>query len=121
MDADEIVPLTAESVIELMEADRSAEGPQPETGRRTAPRWPFPGTVQFWLTGESGQERLAFGTCCNLSTRGLGVRTDEQLPVDASLPIAIHLPQASYHGRATVRHCMKTRSGYFVGLAFDFE
>ncbi len=121
MDADEIIALTAETVGELVKAHRSAEGPVPETGQRLAPRWLFAGTTQLWVTDESGVERLIIGTCCNLSTSGLGVRTDEALPTGVTLPIAIHLPQASYHGQATVRHCTEKQRGYFIGMAFGFE
>ncbi len=121
MDADEIIALTAETVGELVNAHQSAEGAGPETGQRQAPRWLFPGTTQLWLTDESGAEQLIIGTCCNLSTRGLAVRTDEALPTGVTLPIAIHLPQASYHGKATVRHCTEKQRGYFVGMEFSFE
>ncbi len=61
------------------------------------------------------------GTCCNLSTSGLGIRTDEALPVGAAVPIAIHLPQATYQGKATVRHCTERADGYYVGMEFCFE
>ena len=120
MDADEIIPLTADSIADLVEAHRAAEAPLSETGNRTVPRWPFPGAVQLWASDEPEAERLIFGTCCNISEGGLGVRTDEPLPVGATLPFAIHLPQASYHGEATVRHCTKKKTGYFVGMEFDF-
>ena len=121
MDADEIIALTPESVGELVSAHLSSEGPAAEPGKRQAARWPFPGTTQLWLTDESGDEHLVFGTCCNVSAGGLGVRTDEAVPGGVTVPIAIHLPQATYHGKASVRHCTATRSGFYVGLEFVFE
>ncbi|MFH0982282.1 MAG: PilZ domain-containing protein [Planctomycetota bacterium] len=121
MDAEEIILLTVDSVAELVQAHRAIEGPGPENGKRRAPRWPFPGATQLWVTGKGGAEQLIFGTCCNLSAHGLGVRTDQPLPIGATLPIAIHLPQASYHGKATVRHCTEMHQGYFVGMEFHFD
>lgn len=120
MDANEIVPLTPASVEHLVKAHASAEESGAESGQRRASRWPFPGTIQFWLTDKSGAERLVFGTCCDLSTTGLGARTDELLPAGSIVSIAIHLPQASYHGKATIRHCTKGKTGYYAGVAFDF-
>ena len=120
MDADEIVSLTAESISDLIESYLSAEEAEAETGNRHAPRWPFPGALQAWVTDEHGVETIAFGTCYNISAGGLAGRTDDLLPVGEILPIAIHLPQASYHGQATVRHCTPKTNGYFVGLEFYF-
>ena len=121
MDADEIVPLTADSVAELVRDHRSAERGAYETDQRRAPRWPFPGATQLWVPDAAGGETLVFGTCCNLSARGLAVRTEQPLPPGLTVPIAIHLPQASYHGKATVRHCTEKTKGYFIGMEFNFE
>ena len=121
MDADEIIPLTADSIADLVKDHHAAGVSQPEAGKRAMPRWPFPGATQLWMSDEPGAERLIFGTCCNISEGGLGVRTEEPLPVGVTLPIAIHLPQASYHGEATVRHCTEKKTGYFVGMEFHFD
>lgn len=120
MDADEIIPLTAESIADLVRNHRVAEAPESESGNRRAPRWPFPGAMQLWVADESGTETILFGTCDNISTAGLAGRIDEPLPVGVTIPIAIHLPQATYHGRATVRHCTQKKRSHFVGLEFDF-
>lgn len=121
MDAEEIISLSAESIADLVRDHRSTEGPAGAAGHRRAPRWPFPGAMQFWLPSSSGAEKLLFGTCCNISAHGLGARTELPLEVGVTLPIAIHLPQASYHGKATVRHCTAKGNGYFVGMEFSFE
>ncbi|MCK4660152.1 MAG: PilZ domain-containing protein [Phycisphaerae bacterium] len=119
VDAEEIILLTADSVAALVAAHRSCE--ETETGKRRMPRWPFPGTTQLWLTDAAGVEKLVFATCCNISADGLGLRTDDSLPVGTTVPIAIHLPQATYHGKAAVRHCTASANGYFVGMEFSFE
>ena len=121
MDADEIIPLTADSIADLVEDHRVAEATEVDSGNRRAPRWPFPGAMQVWVADERGAETIVFGTCYNISTGGLAGRIDEPVRVGATVPIAIHLPQATYHGRATVRHCTQKKNTYLVGLKFDFE
>ncbi len=120
MDAEEIIPLTAETVVDLVRHHRTAEGARAETGKRRAPRGLFPGAVQLWVADNRGAETLIFGTCCNVSRYGLGVRTDLPVEVGVTVPVAIHLPQASYHGKATVRHCTAQTNAYFVGMEFHF-
>ena len=54
-------------------------------------------------------------------TRGIGIRADEALTPGVQLGIAVHEPEASFHGRAVVRHCTDTGQGYhIVGLEFLF-
>ncbi|MCP4593876.1 MAG: PilZ domain-containing protein [bacterium] len=121
MDAEEIIKLTPESIGELVSASRPDEDASHENGHRQAPRWPFPGTTQLWCRDESDHEHLVFGTCCNVSTGGLGARTDDKVPVGVTVPIAIHLPAATYHGKVSVRHCTATKNGFYVGLEFVFD
>ncbi len=121
MDATEICPLTREAVAEVLSAQVRDETPSPETGQRKTPRWPFPGTVQMWLTDEHGDEQHLFATCLNLSLNGLGMLCEEPLSPGQELPIAIHQPLASLQGRAIVRHCTANDAGYYIGMEFIFE
>ena len=121
MDADEIQPLSADRVARLLAARRQAEQVPGTLGKRRLPRWPFPGAVELWLPAEGGAERHVLGACHNLSEGGVGVRVDEPLEVGTTLSLAIHQPELSLHGRATVRHCSLRDDGYLAGLEFVFE
>ena len=121
MDATEIKPLTEEAVARLL---AEQETPIPDVrvnGRRRAPRWPFPGTVEMWLPDKTGVEQLALATCLNLSRHGLGMLNEEPLPIGLEFGLAVHQPEASLHGRAIVRHCTETEAGYYVGVEFLFD
>ena len=119
MDADEILPLTRETVTRLLESRRSSEG-SPELAKREVPRWAFPGAVELWVP-KRGAEVHTLGVCQNLGERGVGVRCDEALKVGTTLPVAIHQPEASLHGKGIVRHCTPRGSGFLVGIEFIFD
>ncbi len=112
----EFVALNAESIQRLIEANRDARTDRRGAERRKQQRWPFPGTVQFWVRDAIGDEYEIYATCENLNENGLGVVCERSLEVGTSLPIAIHQPEATYHGQGVVRHCTPTKGGYFVGL-----
>jgi hypothetical protein len=121
VDADEIVPLTAEAIKNLLEARR---GPKDETEgheKRRAPRWAFAGAVEIWVPDEGGAERHVLGVCHNLTEGGVGVRLDETLDIGARLGIAVHQPEKSLHGKGIVRHCTPRGKGYLVGFEFVFD
>jgi hypothetical protein len=120
MDADDIYPLTREAVRNLLETRRRADALPGDLGKRLLPRWPFPGTVQLWLPNSDGSEEHLLATLHDLSERGVGMRCDQKLELGQTLAIAIHQPEASFHGRATVRHCTPRRSGYHIGMEFNF-
>ena len=120
MDADEIQPITPETVAQLLAAEPAGPGEFGDTDHRAHGRWPFPGAVELWIPDQSGQERHVLGACHNLSESGLGVRVDEPLEVGATLNIAVHQPVLSLHGKATVRHCSARGRGFLAGLAFEF-
>ena len=121
MDATEIKPLTEETVARIL-ADQETQIPSVgANGRRRAPRWPFPGTVEMWLPDETGVEQLALATCLNLSRHGLGMLSEEPLTIGLEFALAVHQPEASLHGRAIVRHCTETEAGYYVGVEFLFD
>ena len=95
--------------------------PPPQAGNAARPRWPFPGTVELWVANENGVDELRFGTCLNLSPNGIGITTDFELEPGLELPLAIHQPEVSLHGRAAIRHCNEIESGYYMGLEFLFD
>ena len=121
MEATEICPLTKATIAELLQGREADLAEYASDERRRSPRWPFPGTVEVWIPQENGEERYLLATCENLGRGGVGVRCDEELPVDWELPIAIHQPERSLHGRAIVRHATWTPKGYYVGMEFVFE
>lgn len=121
MQATEICPLSRRTVAGLIKESAPSGPGRRSAGRRRAPRWPFPGTVELWLTNEAGEEDLALATCQNLSKHGVGIICDEWLAPGEELAIAIHQPARSLHGRAVVRHCTNIQRGFYAGLEFIFE
>lgn len=121
MDADEIVPLTRDAVRRLL-ASRSENAPTPGApGKRLAPRWPFPGAVEIWVPAQNGPEAHVIATLHDLSESGVGVRSDVKLEPGQVHSIAVHQPELSLHGQATVRHCTPRRTGYHIGMQFNFD
>lgn len=119
----EIMPLTAENIARLLAA-RAPKLPAPTRihTRRLSPRWPFPGTVELWLTTPDRGERYELATSVNLSESGMGVHFEERLEPGTEVGIAIHEPEASFHGRAVVRHCAEIQDGtHLIGLQFKFD
>ena len=112
----EFIALNAETIQQLLEAGRGARNDHRRAERRKQTRWPFPGTVQFWVRDSMGEEYEIHATCQNLNENGLGVLCERPFDVGASLPIAIHQPEATYHGLGVVRHCTPSKGGYFIGL-----
>lgn len=122
METVEIFPLTEDSVSALLVNRENMHVGSNGGAQRKAPRWPFPGTVELWIPGEDGFERHALATSINLSIHGMGVRCEEELPPGMELEIAIHEPEASFHGRAIIRHCTPIPSGqYMIGVQFLFS
>lgn len=119
MKTEEIVRLTRQSVIDLIEARTGNSEPYPGPEKRRKPRWPFPGTVELHATdGTTGQW---FGTCRNISETGLGMACERFFENDTVLDIAIHLPEVSLWGKGIVRYCQNTPAGYMTGVEFIFE
>jgi|GEM_PF-2089352 len=117
---DEIKPLTKKAIASLLK-QRQEKAFGKGRCRREVERWPFPGTAELWVTGESGLEDYRLATCENLSVNGAGIRSEDELPVGMEMGIALHEPEVSFHGRAVVRHCTETDGGYFtVGVEFLF-
>ena len=121
MNATEICALTPEAVAELLTARHQAGKHLNWHGRRNAQRWAFPSTVELWLPDGHGGERYALATSINLSTMGMGLKSDEPIESGTVVSVAIHEPEMSFFGRAVVRHCTETEHGFsIVGLEFFF-
>lgn len=115
----EFIRLDKDSIQKLVEI----QGGVPAKGRnqpkrRKIQRWPFPGPVQLWFTDASGEETQIIGTCHNLNENGIGLYCERGFEIGRQMPIAIHQPEASYHGDGVVRHCTQSGDEYFVGLEF---
>ena len=117
----EICALTPEAVTKLLVGRTPTAPDSDHKGRRKVGRWPFPGTVELWIPDEFGIERHALATSLNLSLHGVGIRSDEPLSPGLELPIAIHEPEVSFHGRAIVRHCAEIEEDYLIGLEFVYD
>ena len=120
MSVSEFQPLTRGAIGKLIRGRSLRGSDQSGHRRRQMPRWPFSGQVEMWLPNGDGGEELALASCENLGVGGVGVRCDEPLELGLEIPITVHQPEASFHGRAVVRHCTKLRDGFYTGLEFIF-
>jgi hypothetical protein len=122
MDATEFCALEPDSIAKLLSSRQKSIRPSNWHGRRNAPRWPFPSTVELWVPDAHGEDHYSLATSINLSTTGIGLKLDEPIPAGTSLAIAVHEPEMSFHGRAVVRHCTETNHGFSIaGLQFLFD
>ncbi len=114
----EFVVLDADGVRALLANDQRSSADRRDGPRRRVQRWPFPGTVQIQITDSMGEEVELLGTCHNINEHGIGFQCERSIPVGMPLPIAIHQPDATYHGRCVVRHCTASDGEYFIGVEF---
>ena len=121
METVDIHPLTRRAVKRFL-GERSTVGHfTHENCQRQATRWPFPGTVELWIPVTASGERYALASSINLSVEGMAIKHDEPLEPGTQVGIAFHEPEASFHGKATVRHCTEVADGvFFVGMKFCF-
>ena len=122
MQTDEIVAMTRERVAELVRAQQAHAEPDAFEGdeQREDTRWPFPGTVEVWPAGGDGRQHW-LATCQNVGYGGLGMIADRPFKPDTPVEFACHLPEASFYGKATIRHCTEVPEGFLVGVEFNFE
>lgn len=122
MKTDEIVRLTPKRVARLVRARQEREAPELFEGKehRSNMRWPFMGAVELWPAAGDGQERW-YATCQNLSEGGMGMVTEDAFDTGTPVELACHLPEASFFGFGTIRHCTEIPDGYLVGIEFDFS
>jgi len=124
MKTNEIVKLTREAIAELLRSREAPDNQFQGAERRRAPRWPFPGTVELRRPDEN-DPALWFATCRDVGATGVGMTTDHYFKPGTRLDVALHLPEASFYGKATVRYCVEvedeTQDQYAMGLEFDFD
>ncbi len=113
----EFIELNRESIAKLL-VSRQPEGTGRGACRRRVPRWPFLGPVQIWTKTRDGEEIEIDATCHDLNEHGMGMFCDCPFEPGLRLPIAIHQPEATYHGEAVVRHCAPSGTEYFIGIEF---
>ncbi|NOT02872.1 MAG: PilZ domain-containing protein [Phycisphaerales bacterium] len=116
MNVQEFVKLDREAIHQLVENRFGADADGHK--RRRITRWPFPGQLQLWIRDAAGTEVQVFGTCHNLNENGIGVYCERSIEIGQQVPIAIHQPEATYHGDGVVRHCTPSDGEYFVGIEF---
>ncbi len=121
MDAEKIVKLTPDVIRELLDSRRIDAQSKHPPGKRRVERWPFPGTVEVWLPDDCYGERHILATLHNLSATGLAMRTRRPIPSETRISLAIHQPELSCYGHATVRHCTSAAVGYLIGVEFSEE
>lgn len=122
MKAEEIVKLSREALIDLVNKRLAESGMEPYAGpeRRRTPRWPFPGQVEIRPVDEDlGLPQ--FFDCRDLNDTGMGMCGESAYPVGTILELSIHLPEMTLYGQAVVRYCMHTPRGYMMGVEFLFD
>lgn len=122
MEATEFCALGPGSIAKLLAGRQKNLRPTSWHGRRNAPRWPFPSTVELWVPEAGAEDRYCLATSINLSTTGIGLKLDEPISPGVEVAIAVHEPEMSFHGRAVIRHCTDTGHGFSIaGLQFLFD
>jgi len=114
----EFIALSSEAIHKLVEDRKQADRRGPQRSRRRIERWPFPGPVQLWCGDDAGEEEQVFGTCRNLTKHGIGFYCERAFEPGTKISVAIHQPEATYHGQGVVRHCTKSDQEYFIGMEF---
>lgn len=117
-DVKEFVPLNRATIAKLIENRQARDAGVSGRKRRRLARWPFPGQLQLWVRNAAGEEIQLFGTCHNLNENGIGVNCERHIEPGTRVPIAIHQPEATYHGEGVVRHSTPSGAEYFVGIEF---
>jgi hypothetical protein len=117
---DEFIPISEKAIAAILHDRFGCTDDGQVDPRRRLPRWPFPGTVELWIQDANGEAEHELGRALNLSLGGVGIMIDRELTPGQSFEIAIHQPEATLYGRATVRHCTVTDSGHHAGLEFQY-
>jgi hypothetical protein len=122
MRTEEIAKLSRKLIADLIhKREQSEEAVLVEKDeRRQHPRWPFPGAIEIWLSGNDAEQRW-FASCANLSRTGIGMFMDRPLEAGMAVELACHFPEVTVCGAATIRHCTQTPAGYIVGAEFNFD
>lgn len=121
MDVSEFVKLTPTAIKDLLEKRTPTKDNRKAKNRRNEARWPFRGTVELWVPDEDGSETHALATALNISLSGIAILSDDELPMGQSMAIAVHLPEATYYGRASTKHTTESPVGHIVGLEFEYD
>jgi hypothetical protein len=113
----EFIALNKKTIAKLMDERRSSQG---KSGgcRRRVPRWPFLAPVQIWADNGAGEELEYSATCHDLNENGIGLYCERSFEVGVRVPLAIHQPEATYHGEGVIRHCAPSNGEYFLGVEF---
>lgn len=119
--ADEFVTISEEVVFKLLSERYGYTEEGFRDGQRARPRWPFPGTVELWLTDPSGEESYLLARALNLSPGGVGILVEEPMDPDRRLRVCIHQPEMTLMGDVVVRHCNAIENGYHCGLQFSYS
>jgi PilZ domain len=63
-----------------------------------------------------GSDLRELGRCVDMSAGGLKMELPD--PILVGTPISFHVLQTNLAGKASVRHCTRTGSKYFIGVEF---
>jgi hypothetical protein len=99
MRTEEIAKLSRKLIADLIhKREQSEEAVLVEKDeRRQHPRWPFPGAIEIWLSGNDAEQRW-FASCANLSRTGIGMFMDRPLEAGMAVELACHFPAVTVCG-----------------------
>ena len=121
MQTNEIVSLTRQSIAEMLHGRADKDASFGGENLRQQARWAIPGTVEIRMAG-SNASLPWIATCRDLSEGGLGMICERAFETGVELEIAVHVPEASFCGFATVRYSAQVNNrDYLTGLQFKFD
>ena len=76
----------------------------------------FSGKISVTWSDEHGDPCTRNGECLDISTRGLKVKVDSEIP--ARTVVIVKARELDLHGSASVRSCTRVGARYILGLEF---
>lgn len=77
----------------------------------------FPGVVRLCWKDSIGNDKVASGRCIDMSVSGLRLEVPEAL-VERSY-VSVKADSVGFAATASVRHCVRARGKFIVGLEFS--
>ena len=79
-------------------------------------RLSYSGKISLTWAAENGDGCARNGECLDVSSSGIKVRLDSQIP--ARTVVTVRASELALHGSASVRSCNRVGARYIIGLEF---
>ena len=80
-------------------------------------RDPIKGSLRILWEDAEGHEHVSRASLVDISPYGIGLRSDEAIPVRS--PVSCNDETLGIRGRGTVRHCTYVKGKYQIGVEFS--